>query len=97
MTDSSPSLLGVENRVCLRIPKGLPSGHEDVRSGTEEDNKWLLRRLKMVQDNWSLDLQHFNLAASLKLSLTSELAFVITAVFNKTKAPPHTPHTLSLP
>lgn len=68
MTDSSPSLLGVGNGVCLRIPQGLPSGHEDVRSGTEEDSRWLLRRLKMVQDNWSLDLQHSNLAASLKLS-----------------------------
>lgn len=42
--------------VCSNIPKDLPYGHNDVRSPTEEGDKWLLGGLKMPQDNLAQDL-----------------------------------------
>jgi hypothetical protein len=33
----------VENEDCLYIPKDLPNGHKDVKPGTEEENKWVLK------------------------------------------------------
>ena len=38
--------------VCSYIPNNFPNGHEAVRSGTEVVSKWLLRELKMAQDNY---------------------------------------------
>lgn len=46
----------------LRIPSNdSPSAHKVSRSGRETGNKWLLRGLKMAQDNLTLDLLHSKL------------------------------------
>lgn len=42
---------------CYYIPGGFMSHKMTV---TEVGNKWLLRRIMVVQDNLALDLQYFN-------------------------------------
>lgn len=59
LSDSPPSpLADWKLTLCLNTPKDLSNGHEDVRSYSEKDNKWLSREIKMSQDNLALYLQH---------------------------------------
>lgn len=39
------------------IPKDLPNSHDNIRSHIEKGSEWLLRELKLAQDNLVLDLK----------------------------------------
>lgn len=52
------SALGLVRKllVCLYSPKISPGIWKDDKSDIEADNDWLLKRQKVTQDNFSLDL-----------------------------------------
>lgn len=47
--------LGEASYLLSAFQKNLPNSHKDVRSDKESSSEWLLRELKIVQDNFVLD------------------------------------------